>query len=741
MPQVPPGAAAGPLYPTTPLEDRVDYAPQINVRTDPNMFGANIAAAVQHLGGQLEKSSDELWQRAVAFKQLQNETEANKATMDTALKLGQQENAFKAKEGTNMIDAYKTYPQETQQIFEDQRAALSNPAAQRLYDQQTRRMVIQSQISAGGWAATAQKQVLDADNKAKIELAGQQAERAAADPNGYDPNAFKDYLNTAEQASRNSSDSRGLPQDAADNLAGKARSSIIYRSVKGMVKIDPARAKDFLADNKDNMDPLDYENAQALVDGRFRNTLVRTTSSNLRQDYMPWLTPSSRQFLETTQAPLQALAKRAAQILDPNGSGEKSFQIISGQRSDAQQADIWQRSDHGRLFAAAPPGYSNHRWGGAIDTVPGKNTSYAEVEKAFYQASQETGVSLSGEHARLGARDRGHYSISKDQDFTNWQPPKPMSTADRQAIGQRYVMAQLPNDDLAADTYERRLATDTAMDKRVTDQFFTDQTDIAHRAMFDRGDGQAPQNRDEWVNAPGVQDALEQMYSREGGPQKVQQLERDFANWSKFTHQVSDQATLDHIQGLKASDPEAYMRLNPMDPSLDLGRNDRQRIMQDQKTFAKANIERDPKVLRAMSLLSYKLQDPNLHMRKGGDAQEQKNYYTFVGVLQRELEAAGKPMSPKEIEDLGNRLLYSSVVHKPTSFFGLIGGDQKQPPIYQSGYNLTKEQRQGILKDLMKEDPYAAPTERDIDVEAARRAYEALIPAKRIKEGFGAFSK
>jgi hypothetical protein len=69
--------------------------------------------------------------------------------------------------------------------------------------------------------------------------------------------------------------------------------------------------------------------------------------------------------LEHTDAELVA-RMRAAYEAAP-AEAKKGFAVISGYRSVEEQAEIYERSGHGRLFAAAPPGRSKHQRGEALD--------------------------------------------------------------------------------------------------------------------------------------------------------------------------------------------------------------------------------------------------------------------------------------------------------------------------------------------------------------------------------------
>jgi hypothetical protein len=78
--------------------------------------------------------------------------------------------------------------------------------------------------------------------------------------------------------------------------------------------------------------------------------------------------------------------------------------VTSGFRSYAEQASIWERSGHGTLFPAAPPGRSEHEFGRAIDVTDtygfGRAMSSAPAGSHLYQS------------AWIRAHDPIHWSVS-----------------------------------------------------------------------------------------------------------------------------------------------------------------------------------------------------------------------------------------------------------------------------------------------------------------------------------------
>jgi hypothetical protein len=88
---------------------------------------------------------------------------------------------------------------------------------------------------------------------------------------------------------------------------------------------------------------------------------------------------------------------------------KRDFNLESGYRSAATQAEIWERSGHGTRFAAAPPGRSYHSGGatdigGAVDVKGGRARAWLQAHGHEY--------GLTGILGGMGGRDPGHIQMS-----------------------------------------------------------------------------------------------------------------------------------------------------------------------------------------------------------------------------------------------------------------------------------------------------------------------------------------
>src|SRR5262245_32507513 len=79
--------------------------PYFHLNAVADAFGANIGQALSHLGAQMERSSDELFNRAVALQQLKNETEAREADAQYMIESGKYHAEFNSLQGKNAVNA------------------------------------------------------------------------------------------------------------------------------------------------------------------------------------------------------------------------------------------------------------------------------------------------------------------------------------------------------------------------------------------------------------------------------------------------------------------------------------------------------------------------------------------------------------------------------------------------------------------------------------------------------------
>lgn len=185
MPQVP---DYKPIPSVSPTERGT---PSVRVDAPAAAFGAETAAGLGHLGNALEKSGDELFQRAYALQQLNNETEARNADAEYVMQSGKMYNDFASLEGKAAQDAYPKLQQDLEGLRTKLRAGLSNPMSAKLYDSSALQTMARTVFAGGRHAATETKKWIDGSNEAAIKLSQVEAGNNWNDPALFNRNLEK----------------------------------------------------------------------------------------------------------------------------------------------------------------------------------------------------------------------------------------------------------------------------------------------------------------------------------------------------------------------------------------------------------------------------------------------------------------------------------------------------------------------------------------------------------------------
>src|SRR5215467_12045326 len=127
--------------PQVPYSSVPDVAPQdvpaplIRERTDPNMFGGNVARSIEGMGTTLDKVGDELYSRALAMQQLQNETAKTNAAADLENRVSERRNQFLQQQGQNASpDALSAFREGVESDRQSVRAGLPNDMSRKMFD-------------------------------------------------------------------------------------------------------------------------------------------------------------------------------------------------------------------------------------------------------------------------------------------------------------------------------------------------------------------------------------------------------------------------------------------------------------------------------------------------------------------------------------------------------------------------------------------------------------------------------
>ena len=236
MPQVPysPVPTVAPTEVATPSE---------RVSTPLEAFGGGVAAATEGLGKSVSGVGDELFARAVALQELNNETDAKNANVDFIGKAGDLHAKYNALQGQARVAAFPQYQKDLQTLYQTSRGSLSNPSAQRMFDGAAISTLNRSVFNAAGSAATAQSEAALGAANAEFETT---VKGVYNDPN--DQGAYDDAIAKSDKAAvtKAALSPGGASPERVAYIQQQGRSTITYNRVVGMAADEPNKAYQFL---------------------------------------------------------------------------------------------------------------------------------------------------------------------------------------------------------------------------------------------------------------------------------------------------------------------------------------------------------------------------------------------------------------------------------------------------------------------------------------------------------------
>lgn len=248
MPSVP--------YTPYPTEQPAGPAqPSVNVSTPIEAFGGNIAQSISHMGKVVEHAGDELFHRAIAIQQLNNDAEAKQADTDYMIAAGKLHADYNALQGLDRVKGFDKYARDLEDTRTAIRSTLSNPAAMKIYDGASRSTMGRSIFNGAGAAASAQKDYVIGTAKANIEL-----DAKTVEDNPQDERLFQDKRARIIENARVLSAAQGFPAGSPQEevLALSQTSKLRSQQIVGLSRTKPFEAGPMLDKYKTELTPDDY---------------------------------------------------------------------------------------------------------------------------------------------------------------------------------------------------------------------------------------------------------------------------------------------------------------------------------------------------------------------------------------------------------------------------------------------------------------------------------------------------
>lgn len=234
-----------PYNPVPEVRPQLDPTPRPQIDTPLAAFGGLTAEATTHFGGALDKVGDELFARAAAMQEMNQQAKADQASIAAATQMADLHTKYTTLTGDAAVQALPKYNADIADVVAKSRAGLESPYAQQQYDRDTRRFQMQYLTTAGSYGAQQAKQFTKDTIQAKIDNTVNQIGL-----NPLDQNAWNANLDSIKAETNHDMDVGGIPQDSPirtakiDDVTSKATA----KRISEIARTDPVKAESFFND-------------------------------------------------------------------------------------------------------------------------------------------------------------------------------------------------------------------------------------------------------------------------------------------------------------------------------------------------------------------------------------------------------------------------------------------------------------------------------------------------------------
>jgi hypothetical protein len=268
-----------PYNPIPTADAQARGAPNVNVATPGEAFGTTIGSALQGLGKSLEHGGDELYARAVALKNLQNETEAREADAKYMIEAGDLHAKFNALEGKDAVAAYPQYQKDLDNARLRHRDGLSTDMSKKMFDASALNTMSRSIFNGAGHAASQNKAWASGAINAQVDLWKNGTYNSPEDDV-----AFERTRRGVESAVDQKAGLHGWDDVQIKDVKAKEISDLWAHRITGLAKKDPIKAMEMLEANGDKLQAVTHEKVENVVRSQGRTVGARVISDTINKD-------------------------------------------------------------------------------------------------------------------------------------------------------------------------------------------------------------------------------------------------------------------------------------------------------------------------------------------------------------------------------------------------------------------------------------------------------------------------
>ena len=651
-----------------PYTGTEDVSPQFNplsnvhVDTPIAAFGGATAGAITHMGEVAEGAGKELFARAYAMQQLNQQDVANKALSDYQNDLTQSYVDYTKNQGQDAIHGFPDFEKSTEDLRQQYADKMPSPEAQLLFNQESRNARFRTVFGAGNYAREEAKRFGNQSAALRVDSAG---DNLAATAPG-DSTALKTATDNIRVIAGQNAEENGYHPGTPEysQKVDMAVSSQVSKSIRELAKTQPLKAQQLLQDQlkNGNLTETDSANLSPILERATINQGSRATGNSiLSGDLGDWGAKPI-----TTARAMDALSKSSGtggfNVVgkdDPNGVHPVGKFGVPSNDLGQWLKDAGMAAMTEQQFLANPSA-QEQLMTSKFDALQKQTGSADGALKAWYGGINGDARLQSAHKALVDSASHADLNAVANDVGNKLQPDNPMfaqATAD-------HVMTE-------------RSRTEAFLAK---DRFDNENTVYDAVTGINSQNGKVPTSLVELLADPKTRDAYDKMDAK--GQHAVSQGIIKNIREGGFTSSVAGEKMYERLYGIGVSPdatPEQRQELINTDPSnLPIPLAQRQTIQRIRaKVFDQAVA--NPNLSHAMQVLQPILNSYSI--TKAGDPDR---YMAFTGALHDALQGYGEGQqkavrSDDDIKRIGSQLLQSTKT-QGYSFWGSLGlgGTQSQ---------------------------------------------------------------
>jgi hypothetical protein len=608
-----------------------------------NTFGGNVGAALGSLGGQLQRSGNELFQRGVAMQDLYNHSVAQEADAQYTEKAGLLHANYNSLEGKNAVDAYPTYIEDLKKTRSEIAKGLPNPAAQKLFESSSNGTMGRSIFNGAGHAAGQNKAYAIGASTARVAAVGSQTLSFPEDDR-----SFNQGLEVTEQEVRAQGLLKGAAPEAIDEAVSTQKSKLWGERIKGMAKQDPMTATKWLEDGikRGDVRGEDIGKLTNIVQQQ-RNTVGARMISN---QVMKGVGTSYGTAIVPIEQAADAIGTfesggryNLVGVETKHGRALGKYQVMEAFLPEfLQKAGMPPMTrDEFLRSPAAQDKLFNTRFG-----------QYMEETGSFNDAAAKwfSGKTL----AEAGNRKDAHgTTVPGYVSNVNAILARNAPLAQKIGEGTKLATAAAPDDPLFPEYVEQRIKTDNDRQIAIKRDTEFQNRQVVEDALMGGKDGKLPTTVEDLTNTPEKAQAWQDLL-----PSNQRRYLNVLSRNAKGDTNWTDTSLREYqrLKGQAMADPASFLDMDVVGTELP---NSAKRELINLQGKLKGKAEGDPRVARALNILA-----PDL-VAAGIDKRNKDEYHQFTGALADQLQQWAdenkKPPPAAEVQLIGRRLLQTQI--------------------------------------------------------------------------------